>query len=1318
MDAENSSQASAAPRRSLRRRLLRWAFGILGSIVVLLAIALGALRLMLAQVPEYRDQIQAWVNDTTKLDFRFRTLDARWRVFGPEIYVTDAEVFAPNGGPQLVRAKAASIGVDLARILFRAELLSGRIRLIEPEISLVRTLDGRVELEGQAALDPRDRNRFGVDDLPTGLLDIVDARVRFRDLKREMGPLRLDGVDLSVERDRNDVALEGEVELPARLGRRLEFAGEAQGRLDEPETLEWSFTVDARELQLAGWRDFFGALIHAPTAGQGDLRLHAGLTGLRLDSGALDLKLEDVALAGTQASQPPARFRTVAGRFEFQADARERRLTGKHIEFSTPARRWQPTDASFSWSFEGDLLTRLDAQAGYLLLENLLPIAAIAPQAPWRERALAMSPAGEIRNLRASYVRAAGGTHELTATAALRGVGFEPYEEIPGLRGLDGELSLTPSSGRLGVDSKGLLFVQPHVFRAPLAADVARGQVLWNRTADGWRIATREFEVRNPHVKAVADAELLMPTDEERSPVLNLHTKFSDVVLAEGWRYLPVNKLHGKTLQWLDAAFLSGRAPSGEFVFDGATRDFPFRDGQGEFRVSFPVAGLRLHYAEGWPDVENLAADIEFRNQGLTGRVHSGVLNGLRVGEGTAQFVDFKTGELTIKARAGGDLGEALGYLQKSPVGEVLGRKFMALRGSGSGGFAVDLMLPVLDMQRRHVDVLAKLDDANVALEGTKHAIAGLTGGFHLRDREVSMPDGLIGTYLGGAIRIDAAPETAAGRSDNVIRVRAVTPATALVAALEAPNAVRLGGTVDWRGVARLPLEPVDQRRPVRVPNVRIESSLRGTSVDLPVPFNKTAGTTQPLRIDVQWPSAAEALVRASFGSDVRTYLRIVAQGDAWRFARGALRFGEGEASLPAADGLEIRGALDALDLSEWFGLGGGSARAGPDRRPISDYLRSADLSVRTLELFGFEFPNVSASLLAGARTWSVNVDSPRARGTLLVPYDFAASEPLLLNMTRLSIGDPEAFATPPGERAAASAEQEPDPRHWPSVRASIGQLEAWGKKLGFVRAELVRVPEGLKLVSFAAQSPSFAANGDGSWLVQPDGAHGAFKFKLESTDVLQTLQDLGYGGALTGKRGLVDADLGWKGAPDATLASRLVGTLRVEMEDGQLLSVQPGAGRVFGLMSVAALPRRLSLDFSDFLRKGLGYDSIRGDFELREGDAYTSNLLLKGPAAEIGIVGRTGLDKRDYDQTAVVTGSVGNSLPVVGALAGGPVLGAAVLLFSQVFKEPLKGIARGYYRITGPWDNPNVVRVDRAEGKRAEGEVRTAEGAGNAGAN
>ena len=89
--------------------------------------------------------------------------------------------------------------------------------------------------------------------------------------------------------------------------------------------------------------------------------------------------------------------------------------------------------------------------------------------------------------------------------------------------------------------------------------------------------------------------------------------------------------------------------------------------------------------------------------------------------------------------------------------------------------------------------------------------------------------------------------------------------------------------------------------------------------------------------------------------------------------------------------------------------------------------------------------------------------------------------------------------------------------------------------------------------------------------------------------------------------------------------------------------------------MSLVELPRRLALDFRDVTEEGLAFDSVRGDFELRDGNAYTDNLLLKGAAVDIGVAGRTGLGTQDYDQTVVVSGNPSGPLAVAGALAGGP---------------------------------------------------------------
>lgn len=1313
---EDQSRPAVPPRkrRTPARRALNWLIGIFATLIVLLALALGTLRVLLQQVPEYREQIRAQLNEATRLDFRFQELDARWRIFGPEIYVTDAQVFVPNGGPLLAEARAASIGVDLWRVLFRAEMLPGRIRLIEPEIALVRTEAGRIELEGQAALDPRDSNRFNVDDLPTGLLVIERARVTFVDHKLEMRPLSLKGVDLSIERDRNEIALEGEVELPGKMGGTLELLGAAKGNLEDPQALAWSFELSGRDLEIGGWREFLGRSANLPLSGSGQLRLSAGLQGSQLTSAGLHMKFKDLTVPALGEGAKPTRYPVVAGDLSLLQISTGWRLQGRGLEFSTTADHWAPTAFTASWHYENDRLRSVEADVEYLRAENLVPLLALAPQGTWRDRVVQLRPEGTAREVHGSFSPRENGFPAYQLRARLAGAGFQPMGRAPGLKGLTGRVETDETRGSLTIESRELEFTLPYMFRVPLSAE-ARGVMTVARNGTAWTIATKGFSVRNAHANAITDGELQLPGDGS-SPVLQLDSKFKDAVLVEGWRYLPINHLRGPTLAWLDAAFLSGRAPQGEFFFQGATRNFPFRDGSGEFRIRFPVEGLTLHYGEGWPRLENIDADIEFRNAGLTGVVTRGRANGLAILAGTARFVDFKAAELELKARGAGDLSAALGYLQKSPIGPVLGPAFMKLRGTGNASFDLDAALPLTHLDDRKVHVDARIAaGSRLALEGTEHVLEQLEGSLRVRDRLVTSEQGLTATYLGGPVKIELAAETAGERHEDVVRVHGETAATSLLQALNAPATIQLDGTVDWRAVARIPVtNPGEERAPEGM-SVRVDSTLKGTAVNLPEPFAKSAADTRPLRVDLQWPADEQALVRASYGPNVRAQLQLQLENEQWAFERGVIRFGEGDVRMPGSRGLELRGSLESLDLSEWLKHGSDAPnqeQRAESRQRVSDYLRSADLWVREFELFGFRFPNVSASLLAGQSAWSVSVEGPRARGTILVPYDFTGSEPLTLNLARLSIGDSGDAAAAPASATPAAAEENPDPRDWPSLRASIGQFEAWGKKLGFVRAELVRIPEGLRLDSFSTRAASFETNGSGLWTVNGGNARGALQFRLESTNVLETLQDLGYGASLSGEKGILDADLTWAGAPSSTLAGRLSGQVRIEADDGKLLNVEPGAGRVFGLMSVAALPRRLTLDFRDFLTKGLSYDTIRGDFRLDDGNAFTENLLLEGPAAEIGIVGRTGLETRDYDQTAVVTGSIGNSLPVAGALAGGPAVGAALLLFSQIFKEPLKGIARGYYRITGPWENPTVQRVDREEGKDA---VRTAEGSGAA---
>ena len=132
--------------------------------------------------------------------------------------------------------------------------------------------------------------------------------------------------------------------------------------------------------------------------------------------------------------------------------------------------------------------------------------------------------------------------------------------------------------------------------------------------------------------------------------------------------------------------------------------------------------------------------------------------------------------------------------------------------------------------------------------------------------------------------------------------------------------------------------------------------------------------------------------------------------------------------------------------------------------------------------------------------------------------------------------------------------------------------------------------------------------------------------------------------------------------------------------------------GRMIGLFNVQNLMRRLSLDFSDLFQSGTGFDQITGEFTFKQGQAYTDNLTIEAPAARIQVQGRTGLKERDYEQRVTVTPRFGGALPIAGVLAGGPAVGAAVLLAERLLQ---KGIEQA---------TPLPLYVDRFLGSPGDG--------------
>ena len=1314
---------NATPGRGSSARLWRILAGTLAGLLIVAALLVGALRLAIARVPENAARIQAWVEQQTDYRLEFDAIDARMRWWGPEVVLRNLRVLDEDESQALFEAREGAVSIDLWNLFRTGELVAGRVRIVGPAMTVVRLADGRIRLLGQRER-PADRPPFDLDRLPAGRLEVEDAIVHYLDLGTGRGPWKLTSVQVSLRRARDAVDVTGAARLPATLGTGVEFSGQLSGSLDHFDELQMHLEVGFERLLLAGLADLLPEGRARPVSGGGAVQAELAFDRGRLELFRVELQLADVRLLLPARDLPPieavevaaparppgasplsmplaqktvvsrpapelpreVRYETLDGRLRLRQEAGIWLFRASDLRLHRDAAR--PTTASslaVRWGGHPASAFELDVSAEAINLAEVWPLAlALAP--PAFDRWAGLAPVGTVRSLRADVLRERAGSEPRFAVAAdVADIAAQPTGRWPGLAGFTALVSGTEQTGRLVLRADSPSFTWPRMFREPIVATRAAGELEWRRDGKAWVVAAPDLSIVHPQAVAECSLTLRLPGGG-RSPHLDLDARVEQLDATLVPRVLPVGRLKPPSLAWLEQAFLKGTASAGQLSYHGPVRKFPFRGGEGEFRARAEVRDASIIFFDGFVPLVGAAGTVEFHNAGLQARVSAGEVGGLRLRDVQFAIPDLKETVIEVDAAASGDLARALAVVQGSPLGPQLGSQFMQLSGQGPAEYSLRLRLPSHDPQRRDYVVRTRLRSVSVTWPVLRTTATRVSGDFEIHNREFRAP-ALRGVILDGPFELSVKPGQVGGDVSASILLSGSGRAAGapLPAFIGLAGTIRMGGSADWRLDGRIERRGDGARWPARI---EVATDLRGLEIDAPRPFAKPPADPRPTRVVLDLPGTARTEVRINSGAASAALLFAQRDERRWDLERGAARFDGRPVAMPAQPGLHVAGDWPEFDLGEWLAL----RTDGTGGRRLSEWLGPVEVHLDRARVLGFEFLDVTARLEPLADAWRVTASGPMAEGTVTIPADLPGSQPVRLEMRKLVL---QAAPAVPG----TSRREESDPRQLPAIDARAGEFTWQGRRFGRLDARLERVPQGLRLTHLATESKDFTLNGHGSWLVESGGPRTRLSLEFASNDLAGASRALGYRDAVAADRARAAADVNWPGGPAEDVLERLEGTVRLELERGQLREVKPGAGRMLGLLSVVDLPRRLALDFRDVTDKGLAFDKVQGDFEMRAGSAYTRNLLLEGPAVDIGVIGRTGLLAQDYDQTVAVSGNPSGPITVAGALAAGPVGAAGALLFSQLFKGQLQGLARVYYRVTGPWSKPTVERISASAG-------------------
>jgi uncharacterized protein (TIGR02099 family) len=1288
-----------------KRRLWKWTAGLFAALVILLATVVGLFRLLTPLVPAYRLQVEQWASTELQHPVQIHSMGADWSWSGPEVSLQDARILSRDRGREVVAAQEVRLGLDWRSLLHFKLPRPSRVTLVGPRLEVQRLADGDYVIRGLgAAVQTGDTDwRATLSEVLNQTAEVVvkDGQITLFD-PRQPGSVVFTHVGMRVDNVPDDHRIQGEATLPAQFGRGMSFQLHIHGDGIDASHWDWHAELQGGGLQPARIAAYLPQPPGYLSAGLLNMDLRAdGKQGV-VQTVTANFDAHDLMPAAPFGAGPALPL--VQGKFLWARAQDGWHLQGRDVALQVGRYvPWtkQDIDLGYSHGSDGD---HWSGDAGLIRMQDLVALTDWAPQddAASVKRVHAFAPEGELSGLTFKLALDGKAVKDWAVKADFQRLGLRAAETYPGFAGMSGRVDLADSGGEVRLDSQGTDVDFRPLFRGLLHADVLKLMARVDHDTKGWRVAADSVQVANTDAAAHGRAGMQFLADGS-APILDLDITVDRADARNKSAYFPVGIMPMPVVEWLDTSIKSGQVTSGTVSIHGKTSDFPwYNDQGGTFDIQFHLQHAQLDYFPGWPAIKDLDADVRFLDQGLEAHAHSGTIQDLEIQDGTtARFAELSNGVLQVDGAAKGGAGNGLDFLRQGPLRVSLGGYLDGLTAKGSAIADIHFTLPVTHPQDFALKGKATLQEVSLGLTAVPGLMAEhLHGSIDFGNYGLST-QGVEGTLLGGPLAVVINTPNDAHGGLSAVSVRGTAEGAAVAAVLGHGTERWLSGRSDWRVDGRIPMQPGTSTAGL---DLSLQSELQGLGVKLPDPFGKEAAESRPLHVTLKLETADDLSLAGSYSAALGLRVDLKPHKGGLEFDRGELRLGGASASRPAKPGFTVDGYLASFDWDAWksalLPMAGNDTQPGTapvQRGALPSMVADVDVGIGHLAGFGQSLDKVQLSLKHGDGGWQGSLDSVPVAGSFTIPSSVDAEHPIVLDMDRVIFADKSgglgALADKPD--AAKSPPLNFDPRSVPALKFTAKQFQMGRMSLDNISLALVPLPTGIALEEVKVVDPSFSVSGDGTWLVAPSGQQrSALNADVESKDVEKSLQSLGFDAGLTGDKGSIVASLNWQDSPMGDVVDTLSGTIHVKLQDGQIKEVQPGAGRLFGLLSINALPRRLLLNFSDVFGKGFGYDSIEGNFLLQQGDAYTKDLTVNGPAASIHMVGRTGLAKRDFDQAMIVDASVGSTLPIVGALAAGVGVGAVVFLLTEIFKKPLTKAGEVRYHLTGSWDNPVLTKV------------------------
>lgn len=900
-----------------------------------------------------------------------------------------------------------------------------------------------------------------------------------------------------------------------------------------------------------------------------------------------------------------------------------------------------------------------------------------------------LNPAGALQQV-AVRTEPFRGVFDFDLTAQLQSVSVDAWGGAPLAKHINGSLRMGLKQGVLALDAPNFTLGFPKLFREDWVYEQASGNLQWQLFDDTFKLAANNLALDNKESGLRGKLHLDIPLNQDPL-MMGLTVGINGASAAAVYQYIPTGLPMDKSLStWLDSAIKQAAITHGGFLWNGTLKNTgnPYESRWGLY---LDIDNGKIQYAPDWPTITELSGEVVVNNDNVfVNAAHANTLGGaLNNTEVSANIGGDDPVTIKVDSRLKGQGSTLRKLLTETPIRQQINKVAddFHFKGMIDAPFNIDIPLDNIDQLK--VSTTTALNRMTFSIPKTGIAVTDISGILSFDTTHGLNAKKLSAKLFGKPASFSIHSQ---GMKSTQIQWQSQLSPLALAEWLQQSWLTELKGMAPYNATLTI----ADQTEGLQL---ALYSSLQGMSLALPAPFTKQKNEAWPLQLTYQQQKRGGLLDVAVQGKG-RFYGKLNEDND---ITTAVTSFGK---TTPISRNrlipqtITVTGQLSELNVMAWKDRLQ-HCLADIDQPAISSpKYTTPDLRIDNLRVHKLIYGDNKALLNSRInisqnrqKDTLIAVNSDTLEGSLLVtdkpttPWRLIVKQAKLPNLLTSN-------SDKPSKKPALLQQITPD--SLPDIDVDIQSLQIGERTPISTKFSIRKENNGVTIDHINTTLADLLLSGFADWVKTGKDQRSWLNVKLSGSDIakLQTYLDLPI--LVSAKKGLVDAQINWIGAPNDVNVRTMKGRVNIAFEKGTLHKLDKKASRslkAFSIFNTAALARRMQLDFSDIFKSGVPFDKIKGQLNINKGLVTFENpLVIEGSTSNFKLDGVIDANRQRLDLSLVVTLPMSSNLPILSVLLGtaAPVAGA-IFLADQLVGDQVNQLASIRYRIHGSFDNPQM---------------------------